>query len=698
VKIRAKASSASGAPLRFWLAICSLALSLGALLAANAAPALALCPNEAIRSEQGATFLPDCRAYELVTPRKMNGFPAEGTGSGGLEFSTSAAAPGGDKFLWALTVAGLPDTESNGYQNQYDARRSATGWTSVRLNPTASEAEAPAAGAVTPNHEYATFYLEVFRGGSLAYPCGCYPPGRIMYVRYPDGTFHLLGEGTVAASPDTDGHENGFIDDPLPAAEWITDDGSHQIFSSGLRLVPAAPSDSPNSQVYDRTPSGLKLVSFLPGGTPPSTQSLFAGASPDGSTVLFHNGGNLYARLNNQETVEIASGSGGVPLSGGVNDDGSRAFFAQAGNLYFYDFASETALPIVSTGDAVMSNVSADGSHVYFLSNTAIIPGKGTAGSPNLYVWNGASIKFIGTVTEGDVSHGGTRGLGGWAPAGVGGKSPGTNAVRVTNTTRSSSDGNILVFESRAQLTAIDNTESTAAACGSTEVGGERCSEIYRYDAAAEELTCISCSGAATAGTGDSELVTNVSSGLPPEVYINADVPNLSSDGLQVVFDSTASLLPEDINGLRDVYEWHDGAISLISTGHSPQPSHVLGVNPSGSDVFFGTSEALVGRSQPPGAPAIYDARAGGGLTSQLAEPPTSCLGEACLGRPSDPPALTSPSSSALVGSTNIKPRCRVVKRHKPHGRKRHRRRHGGASSSAAARKACRSARGRTGK
>jgi len=56
--------------------VCLCVLGLAAFLGSSA-PSAALaegaCPNEAIRQEQSSTFLPDCRAYEMVSPVDKNG-------------------------------------------------------------------------------------------------------------------------------------------------------------------------------------------------------------------------------------------------------------------------------------------------------------------------------------------------------------------------------------------------------------------------------------------------------------------------------------------------------------------------------------------------------------------------------------------------------------------------------------------------
>ncbi|HXR61844.1 MAG TPA: hypothetical protein VN732_11005 [Solirubrobacterales bacterium] len=662
-------------------------MALAALLA-PASSASAACPNEAIRAKQGSTYLGDCRAYELVTPGNFNGKPVASTGTSNFEgskFAIPSMLDEGNTYAWATQFAGIPDTESNGYVNFYLAERTEDGWRNVRKGPSAVEAQGPEPLNLTPDGDYYQFLVNGYRYGSLALCDACSP----LYTQHPDGTYHLLGEGTVPTTSDSDYYNNGFQDDLSPTPMWMSPDGSHQIFSSNVQLTPQAlPSGAASASIYDRTPTELKLVSLLPGDVLPSTslESKFAGVSVDGTVVLFVNDGTLYARVENRETIEISSGTFGqseVDLSGGVDDDGSRAFFVKEGSIHFYDFPAGEVKDVVTTGDAILSHVSRDGSHVFFISETELVPGEGTTGSPNFYVWENGSIHFIGTVMPEDVIRGldPTFGLGTWtAPLG----SPVTNAPAERrflqrNTIRSTSDGSVIVFEATAKLTSYPNE-------------GHR--EVYRYDLDQDQLTCVSCSLFQPAATGDSELVRTGSEhpsdeAGPNPLDWNIDSANLSADGSQVVFESYADLLPEDINGIRDVYEWHNGLLSLVSTGHSPRPAALFGASPSGRDIFFETAEKLVTHGQTSGQYAIYDARVGGGFAE---EGPPVCLGEACLGKPASPPGLDSPASSTLSGSKNVKPRCRAIKRRA----RRHHRAH--RATKKAKKKPCRPARRRTGR
>lgn len=626
------------------VAAISLALLvIGASGSAFASEASASCANEAFRNGASAN-LPDCRAYELVTPPNVNGFPEDGTGAGAsnIKFSSPPVVPSGDSYLWTLTFSGLSGTGSTGFSNLYQARRTAAGWSSSLFSPDASESEGSSPGSASRDQQYATFELEAGMGGSLAF-CPC----QMTYVRYPDGTFHLLGEGTVPADPDTDGYENGFIDDPHAAARWISPGGSHQIFESFVQLTAEAPSST--NQVYDRTPAGLQLLSLLPEDTPPTFDSTFAGSSVDGATVLFKNGGNLYARLNDSTTIELASGAGGEVLPGGVDESGSRAFFVQTGNIYYYDFGLEEVVPVVTPGNAILTSVSPDGSHAFFVSETELVPGEGTPGALNFYAWDGSSIQFIATVSYNDLSHPSfpPSGLNYWTP-GLEARTAAVDANRLQNTTRTTADGKILVFESYEQLTSYAN---------------EGHIEIYRYDTTTGDLTCVSC-GALPAATADSEFVHAPTEFGSPRVYPMNEVANLSDDGQRVVFESLDALVPEDVNGVRDVYEWTAGSLHLISTGQSAQPSLLFAVTPSADDTFFETGEKLVGEGQEPGRFAVYDARVGGGLASQQPTQPLTCVGRACQGEPAGQPDLSTPGSAITRSKGNVRPRCIHRSRH----------------------------------
>jgi hypothetical protein len=399
----------------------------------------------------------------------------------------------------------------------------------------------------------------------------------------------------------------------------------------------------------------------------------FKGASADGSTILFsspqgvtiNTGKKLYARVDASETLEVAAGGSGsnIITPTGVSVDGGRVFYMKGngsgvGNIFSFDTTSDTATQITSVGNAQVVNISADGSHVYFES-TSQIGGEGVAGEPNLYLWSqeGATTSFIATVTEEDLSHGfPATGLTIWTEV----MSGPNNGFRgpLNETSRSTPDGTTLVFESRAKLTAYENSGRV---------------EIYRYHAGDPAPTCVSCNPAGIPPIGAASLATSGTNATGTILQPITQLPNLSEDGETVFFESEDALVPRDTDGIRDVYQWHHGKISLISSGKSAQANYIYGATPDGHDVFFFTRDDLLPRDKNAGSGSIYDARIEGGFAEPAPEP-SVCEGDGCQGAtPSPLPGTAGPSASeTLAGAGNVK-----QKRHHGHGRRHHKHRHG---------------------
>ncbi len=142
---------------------------------------------------------------------------------------------------------------------------------------------------------------------------------------------------------------------------------------------------------------------------------------------------------------------------------------------------------------------------------------------------------------------------------------------------------------------------------------------------------------------------------------------NLSSSGNQVFFESVDPLVGQDTNGVQDVYEWeadgagscqtaaqNGGCIYLISSGKSPDPSFFADASSDGDDVFFFTTQPLVGQDRDQ-LVDIYDARVDGGLASQ--DPTTTgppCAGDECRSESATPPEIGTPTSAASNGEGNL--------------------------------------------
>ncbi len=649
------------------------------------------CPNTEYRTGLSAG-LPDCRAYELVTPAETNGLAPfapliDSAGSGEAGFSNWLTPPRGaaaGERLSYFTVGTLPGFEGNGTLDGYRAERGSgahppEGWTSQLFGPTYRQA--------VPDINHPVSQQSVAAGQLYSFwqtrPVEVFPetlePG--IYLRTPSG-FEPVGRGSLATDLGAGGR-------------YASPEGEHVIFDSEEHLEAATPPALDDTvAIYDR-PAGsasAEVVSLKPDGGSfgAGEDAIFIGANEDGSAVLFKVGGALYLRRSGQ-TTQVAEAPS---VFAGVSEDGTHVFYAATASftapatLFVCDVDAGPCVGGAPTGrsqiatDAIFLNVSPDGSRVLLSSQKALTGAQeNEAGEQavdnarNLYLWDReeATLSFVAQLDPLDFS-----GFGGdpvaldrWTAA----INPGPQSGLSGSPTRSTPGGEVFVFQSHAQLTSYDNEGRGA---------------IYRYDPQATvggRLLCVSCDPTAASPSADAMLV-DINGGVDTRTL----VANLTDDGEAVFFESPDRLLPEDANGVVDVYEWKatgapgcedaGGCLALISSGQGEEASHLFGMSADGQDVFFRTREKLVGQDVP-GSPSIYDARVEGGIPDPPA--PAPCQGDACQSPATPPPSMappatTGPGSSAPADTTGRRPPCGKGK-HRVKGRcvkKKHKKRKGG--------------------
>lgn len=603
------------------------------------------CGNELLRTKFSA-FLPDCRAYELVTPADTNGRSPKGVGFGGDRFATVQASPSGDTVSFVTEGGSLPGTEGTGGFNGdlYRTSRSATGWENViRMGPTGTETDNPSPGSTSPDQMYGLFWASG-RGSAVL-------GGITHWVRYPDGRAELVGRGSLGT-------------DPAAKAQLITDGGTHIIFGSASPLEEESP-PSGTGAIYDRTSDEVThVVSLLPGNIPAKENEspTYLDASADGAGIAFSIGNKLYLRLDNAVTYEIGEN---LTLAE-VSESGERVFYLKAGDLFAFDTETKDVIQFTEVGNATVVNVARNGTRAYFVSTSAIAgagenPNHATpvAGQQNLYLSEEGQIHFVATVTPRDV--GGELNSAGVKVDGLGLWTENQASQPAKDPSRLTPDGSVLLFQSRADLDGYDP---------------QGVPQIYRYDSAGNRLHCVSCPPTEAAPTKGASMETFAAAQTtPPPFSAYGFVPNLRSDGKRVFFQSYEALVSRDSNNIQDIYEWEEkgagsctrsgGCLYLISSGHSTKDNYLYGVSSSGDDVFFVTADVLVEGDND--TPSIYDARVGGGFP---AETENGCKGEGCRHSVTPPPALASPGAPAPGADDNIRPSrgCprgkRAVKRH----------------------------------
>lgn len=417
---------------------------------------------------------------------------------------------------------------------------------------------------------------------------------------------------------------NGFVDPygAIPAATQSLDGfanvpgdyANNQVSSDGSRLTFVSPEPGAGAPASDPSELYIRLRSE----TGPARTILVSRSEVTGEPAV-----DTPRAVRGPHTANANNGSSYAYVS----PDGSRVFFQDIDSLtsdapndgslkvYEFDVASETLhfLPgfggtavggaEVNTSPIVAS--SRDGSVLLFVRNTE-------AGQ-ELDLWNGQ----ISLVT----------------PLPVGGER------LVLAPTRGNADGSTFVFQTNAPL--------PGEFPGQFNNDGIH-EEIYRYEVGPNKLDCLLCPPTGKTPSGSAHMSN--STGLTEVV----DSRGVSADLSRVFFDTPDSLLTQDTNTRRDVYEWEAGALNLISGGRGGSDSFLLDNSESGDDVFFATVDALVPRDQD-GGYDVYDARVNGGLPEPISTPGcTSSCGEGSSAPPGSP--FGAPGSTTFVGPGNAPP------------------------------------------
>jgi hypothetical protein len=667
------------------------------------------CPNEAIREEQGAGYLPECRAWELVSNPYKEGFGA----------TIEAVSPDGNRVLYASNGnflengPGFPNFFGG---NFYLATRGA-GWVSESDSTKGPAFNPPSSGQIPiVSPDLSRSLLVTRRADQPVNELG-------LYRREPNTALVFLGPAADPSklAPSLAGGSAGGAQ-PDAESTAVSADQTRVAFSLDGSLSWADPgisSQSPQQyrlyEYHDGEVVRPTLASVDNEGHPvnPGCTPEFGGAptpsvggglrgdqdnamSEDGRVLFWNSCGEIFARYADGTVVAVSAsecdrGPGdpclAEPLKAayqGASSDGSVVYFTTTNQLVDTDTNTATdlyacAIPAGEPAPAGKFNscetltevsaasepaevqgvirVAGDGNRVYYVAHAALPSearadgGTPVAGQDNVYLWE--------------------RGESG-SPQGV------TKFVA----TLEPSDSQLWTFRRAFSRTTAQTTDSgrflllpvhaaliTSGPQADNDGGAV---DAYRYDAKSGELLRLSTDTSGSGGNRtEAGASVDVHSVRAPAIGPSKSHPAISEDG-SVVFETDEPLSPFDHNETNDTYLWRDGRLSLVSSGsvksvkgESHEPAII---SARGDDVFFPTSIRLTVQDTDTQVD-VYDARVDGGFAP--VHPAQPCSGEAC--RPSNNPPASSEFATATATTSGAgnppRPKSCTKGKIKRHGR-----------------------------
>jgi WD40-like Beta Propeller Repeat len=683
-----------------WLA--GILIAAGALTPALAAAQSSNCPNEALRSGVSAN-LPDCRAYEMVSPPNKNG----GEVDGGLILETEPgpmqAAADGEAVTYASETTfteAEPHSALGG--TQYLSVRGPDGWSTRALTPRQAlpYGRLDTSGGSADQNLYQGFSEDLSHGFLLANepapvagaPAGYFNP----YLEdTSSGAFSLLSSAIPPVQPPGNADAGTGMTSEYAG---VSADGSHVIFEVNDALTPKAVPGRVN--LYEWAGGHLELVSILPGGTPDAGGGLHVGdyevglgfggpneeneqgihfnyshaISTEGTHVFWTGSGSprqVYMHeltSGASRTVEVSASqktNGSGPGGGDPNGPESAHYWTASADGSLVYFTSSQQLTNDSTAEPGASDLYQYNTHTGALIDLTVDPNPGQsaavqgvmgASEDGSYVYFAAS----GALTPDAPVNQNYANLYVWHAGSIRfiatlsifeSEAKDWDQGTRARTSRVSPDGQYLAFQSDKPLTGYDNYGVM---------------EVFEYDAGTDKLVCASCNPTGVPPTGESLVPEALHAGQNTLGWQTSTVQQryLLDDG-RLFFQSQDALLAQASNATQNIYEFEPdevadcrdagtgGCLYLISTGTSSEKSYFVDASSDGRDVFFITRQQLVPRDGDE-ALDLYDAREDGGFSETV---PPQCAGEACRPPVSVAPSIYgAPSSATFSGLGNLTP------------------------------------------
>lgn len=680
----------------------------GIVLIGPTGSASAACPNESLRAENGSLALPDCRAYEQVSPAEKGGYQALNKGW------PVQATPDGEGLAF-VSYGAYADPLSSSLPDAYVARRGLDGWQTTNVSPPNPDPTPPGGDPVSYDFS-PDLTRRVVQVPLQSLAEGADPEVSNLFL----GT-EVASYSWINSTPPPVPLPSGC---PFPEVQsqcWQVVDrlafaGASADFQRVLleaegSLVTGAP-EAPENLYESAFEGGAWHVSFvgiLPdgqaaagGSTAGSGSTLFYSTanpgnsnrvaqamSDDGGRVIFqaasdegetYEAGQLalteiYDRIEGAETIEISRPAPGANPANptaqpatfwAASDDGSHIFFTssaeltsesntgpanEGSDLYEYDLEDEelSDLSVDSTdptGAGVLGvlGASRDGSYVYFAADGQLVPGEGEVGKPNIYVVHDGGAPVY-VATVGETDGGD------WTQQAAALESYVTG------------NGLTLAFTSRSS---VPTANFPIGYDNVNDATGEAEREVYLYSAGSRQVICASCDP-----TGESPVGPGVLGGVNRQEFQSNfqstpfhQVRSVSEDGNRVFFtsqDPLVSSLGGDEAQAR-VYEYErvgegscqaaTGCVYLLSSPTATDEAVFLDSDESGDNAFIATPERLTASDRDQQLD-IFDARHNGGFSQP--PPLAPCEGDGCHGPSTQAPSAVGAATQSFMGQGNIR-------------------------------------------